>query len=184
MSSRRPFRGGSIKKDDDALYADDKRRPEEILGVVGNRRHGSATDTTMAKSDMKRTRRLAQHARSVSLQCDAKTAYRASGNTRPHAPQANRPARPLPWNIASVIPQLGRPFNLRRQVTDLLRIPATDARQTVIQTVTAIAPDLLYAHRRVEPSARPSAPTYSRTPPAVPQDIVDNERSRVAECTR
>lgn len=109
-----------------------------------------AVEGSDAKSALEQARTSAQQAKSALQQGNSDEATRFADEAQVHAQQARDAAHSLPWNVASAIPLLGRPFETGQQISDVVLGLASDVLKPAAEAGTALAPDRLVDGSRVD----------------------------------
>ena len=73
-----------------------------------------------AKSNLEHARHSAEQAKDALSQGNADDAAKWVSEAHSHAQAARDAAHSLPWNIASVVPWVGSPFETGQQITDVV----------------------------------------------------------------
>jgi hypothetical protein len=165
--SRRPFNDEPNGEDDDVLHVDhDDRRPRWLPTALGRREVLWAGLLLLvlvvafgcwlgvrafdAKSNLEEARNYAQQAKDALLQGNTDDASRSADNARFHAQAARDATHSLPWNIAAIVPWLGSPFKTGQQISNVVLGLAANVLQPSAGVGTAISPDRLLEHGRVD----------------------------------
>ena len=112
-----------------------------------------------AKSNLEAARTSAQQAREALLKGNSEDAAQRANDAHSQAQAARDSTHSLPWNIASLVPWLGGPFETSQQVSDVVLGLTSDVLQPSAQVAAAISPDRLLQGDRVDVQAlRDSAP--------------------------
>jgi hypothetical protein len=165
--SRRPFNDEPNGEDHDSLHVDhDERRPRWLPQSLGRREvvwggllllglfvaFGCwlGVRALDAKSNLEEARNYAQQAKDALLQGDTDDASRFADNAHFHAQAARDATHSLPWNVASVVPWLGRPFETGQQISDVVLGLAADVLQPSAHVGAALSPDRLLQYARVD----------------------------------
>jgi hypothetical protein len=120
-------------------------------------------EAVQARSSLEEARTAAKQAQDALLKGNAEDAAQWVNDARTHAQDARDATHSLPWNIASVVPWLGGPFETGQQISDVVLGLAADVLQPVANVGTAISPDRLLAGGRVDVQLlRSTAPQLSQ----------------------
>nr|WP_235738365.1 DUF4012 domain-containing protein [Mycolicibacterium austroafricanum] len=103
-----------------------------------------------AKSDLEQARDYAQQAKDALLEANTAEASRLAENAKFHARAASDATHSFPWNVASAVPWLGRPFQTGEQISEVVLGLATDVLQPTAEVGVTISPDQLYKDGRVD----------------------------------
>ncbi|MCU1698754.1 MAG: hypothetical protein JWR34_4817 [Mycobacterium sp.] len=115
-----------------------------------------------AKSNLEQARHSAEQAKDALSQGNAEDAAKWVSDAHSHAQTARDAAHSLPWNIASVVPWLGSPFETGQQITDVVLRLVDDVLQPSEQVGAAISPDRLHEGNRLNVQLlRDAAPKLS-----------------------
>jgi hypothetical protein len=115
-----------------------------------------------AKSNLEQARHSAEEAKVALSQGNAEDAAKWVSGAHAHAQTARDAAHSLPWNIASVVPWLGSPFETGQQITDVVLGLVDDVLQPSGQVGAAISPDRLLEGNRLNVQLlRDAAPKLS-----------------------
>ncbi|MBB5164254.1 DUF4012 domain-containing protein [Mycobacterium sp. AZCC_0083] len=96
-----------------------------------------------AKSNLEDARNNAQMAKEALLKGNTEDAAKWVDEAHTHAQTARDATHSVPWNIASVVPWLGGPFETGQQISDVVLGLVADVLQPAVQVGEAISPDRL-----------------------------------------
>jgi hypothetical protein len=96
-----------------------------------------------AKSNLVEARANAQKAKEALLKGDAEDAAKWVNEARSNAQAARDATYSLPWDIASVVPWLGGPFETGQQISDVVLGVVSDVLQPSVHVADAISPNRL-----------------------------------------
>jgi len=123
-----------------------------------------------AKSNLEQARQSAEQAKDALSQGNAEDAAKWVSDAHSHAKTARDAAHSPPWNIASVVPWLGSPFETGQQITDVVLGLVDDVLQPSEQVGAAISPDRLLEGNRLNVQLlRDAAPKLSEISAATTQ---------------
>lgn len=115
-----------------------------------------------AKSSLEQARHSAAQAKDALSQGNAEDAAKWVGQAHSHAQTARDAAHSLPWNIATVVPWLGSPFDTGQQISDVVLSLVDDVLRPSEQVGAAISPDRLLEGDRLNVQLlRDAAPKLS-----------------------
>lgn len=103
-----------------------------------------------AKASLEQARHSAQQAKEALLQGHTDEAAHWADSAQSHAQAARTAAHSLPWNIVAAVPWLGRPFETRQQITDVVVGLATEVLQPSARIGVALSPDRSLQAGRVD----------------------------------
>lgn len=103
-----------------------------------------------AKSNLEEARHNAQAAKESLLKGNAEDAAKWVSEAHSNAQRARDATHSLPWDIASVVPWLGRPFETGQQISDVVLGLVADVLQPSVRVGEAISPDQLLEGGRVD----------------------------------
>lgn len=103
-----------------------------------------------AKSSLEHARENAQLAKAALQQGESEDATRFADQAQFHAQKAREATHSLPWNVASVVPWLGSPFETGQQISDVVLGLATDVLKPAAEAGTALSPDRLVDGSKVD----------------------------------
>ncbi|MBX7131360.1 MAG: DUF4012 domain-containing protein [Fimbriimonadaceae bacterium] len=145
---------------------DDRLADDDNEGLVGRRRLLWAVGALLlvavafagwlgfraqeAKSHLEQARTSAQRAKDALLKGDAQEASKAADEARAQAQSARDATHSVPWNIASVVPWLGSPFETGQQVSDVVLGLAGDVLKPATAVGEALSPDHLLRDGRID----------------------------------
>ena len=134
-----------------------------------------------AKSNLEEARANAQKAKEALLKGDAEDAAKWVNEAQSNAQAARVATHSLPWNIASVVPWLGGPFETGKQISDVVLGVVADVLQPSVHVGGAISPNrLLDDGGRVDVQLlRDAAPELSEISTAATK--LDAEASRISD---
>jgi hypothetical protein len=96
-----------------------------------------------AKSNLEEARHNAQMAKEALLKGNTEDAAKWVDEAHTHAQAARDATHSVPWNIASVVPWLGGPFETGQQISDVVLGLVADVLQPAVHVGEAISPDRL-----------------------------------------
>ncbi|HET6736654.1 DUF4012 domain-containing protein, partial [Mycobacterium sp.] len=164
--SRHPFRREPDGEDDRSLQVDDDERGSRWLPKHWPRRNFIWTGLVLliaavvfgcwltfeglqAKSNLEQARNNAQMAKDAFSQGNTADAAKWVSEAHSHAQAARDATHSLPWNVASVVPWLGSPFETGQQISDVVLGLVDDVLQPSEQVGAAISPDRLLEGNRL-----------------------------------
>lgn len=106
-----------------------------------------------AKTNLEQARASAQQTKDALLQGNTADAARFAGDAQSHAQAARDATHSLPWNIVSVVPWLGSPFETGQQISDVVLGLTAEVLKPAADIGTAIAPSQLLADGRLDVQA-------------------------------
>lgn len=106
-----------------------------------------------AKTNLEQARASAQQTKDALLQGNTAEAARFAGEAQSHAQAARDATHSLPWNIVSVVPWLGSPFETGRQISDVVLGLTAEVLKPAADIGTVIAPNQLLADGRLDVEA-------------------------------
>jgi hypothetical protein len=115
-----------------------------------------------AKSNLEEARDNAQQAKEALLKGNVEDATKWVNEAHSNAQAARDATHSLPWNIASVVPWLGGPFETGQQISDVVLGVVADVLQPAVHIGQAMSPDRLLEGGRIDvQSLRDAAPQLS-----------------------
>ncbi|ANI38647.1 DUF4012 domain-containing protein [Mycolicibacterium vaccae] len=151
------------RRDDDLLLDEDERGPYWLRD-----RHGAVWTALAlvfivvafgvwlgvrgfeAKNSLEHARSSAQQAKDALLRGETETAAQLAADARTHAQSASDATHSVPWNIVSVIPWLGDPFETGQQISTVVLGLAADVLQPSTDVGSGVAPDRLLKDGRLD----------------------------------
>jgi len=106
-----------------------------------------------AKTNLEQARASAQQTKDALLQGNTGDAARFAGDAQTHAQAARDATHSLPWNIVSVVPWLGSPFQTGQQISDVVLGLTAEVLKPAADVGTTIAPNQLLADGRLDVEA-------------------------------
>ena len=175
--SRHPFRHEPDGADDRPPQVDDGERRSGplwtglvLLVVAVAFGCWLGFEAFQAKSNLEQARHSAEQAKDALSQGNADDAAKWVSEAHSHAQAARDAAHSLPWNIASVVPWVGSPFETGQQITDVVSGLVDDVLQPSEQVGAAISPDRLLEGNRLNVQLlRDAAPKLSEISAAAAQ---------------
>jgi hypothetical protein len=107
-------------------------------------------ETIQVKSNLGEARHSAQKAKESLSKGNAEDAAKWVNEAHSNAQRARDATHSLPWNIASVVPWLGGPFETGQQISDVVLGLVADVLQPSVHVAEAISPDRLLEGGRVD----------------------------------
>lgn len=166
MFSRHPFRREPDGEDDRPLQADGNERRSRWLPKYWGRRNFIWTGLVLliaavafgcwltyeglqAKSNLEQARNNAQMAKDAFSQGNTEDAAKWVSEAHSYAQAARDATHSLPWNVASVVPWLGSPFDTGQQISEVVLGLVDNVLRPSEQVGAAISPDRLLEGSRL-----------------------------------
>ncbi|MCI4677031.1 DUF4012 domain-containing protein [Candidatus Mycolicibacterium alkanivorans] len=116
-----------------------------------------------AKTALEQARNSAQQTKDALLKGNTAGASGFAADAQSHAQAARDATHSLPWNIASLVPWLGRPFKTGQQISDVVLGLTADVLKPTADAGTTVAPNQLLANGRLNVAAlRNEEPALSK----------------------
>ena len=106
-----------------------------------------------AKTNLEQARASAQQTKDALLQGNTADAARFARDAQSYAQAARDATHSLPWNIVSVVPWLGSPFETGQQISDVVLGLTAEVLKPAADVGTVIAPNQLLADGRLDVEA-------------------------------
>jgi Protein of unknown function (DUF4012) len=188
LFSRHPFRH-EPDGDDRSLQADDNERRSGPLWtglvlLVAAVAFGCwlGFEAFHAKSNLEQARHSAEQAKDALSQGDSKDAAKWVTEAHSQAQAARDAAHSLPWNIASVVPWVGSPFETGQQIADVVLNLVDGVLQPSEHVAAALSPDRLFEGNRLNVQLlQEAAPKLSEISSAATQLDADADAIRDPE---
>jgi hypothetical protein len=103
-----------------------------------------------AKTNLEQARASAQQTKDALLQGNTADAARFAADAQSHAQAARDATHSLPWNVVSVVPWLGSPFQTGQQISDVVLGLTAEVLKPAADVGTVIAPNQLLADGRLD----------------------------------
>ena len=103
-----------------------------------------------AKSNLEQARDSAQQAEDALSSGDAEDAALWAGSALSHAQDARAATHSVPWNVAAVVPWIGRPFKTGQQISDVVVGLTADVLKPAAEIGAAMSPDHLLTDGRLD----------------------------------